>query len=328
MNAEQIEKAIQLCQDLQAHTLNTLVQSVKGGQRLGAKDLRLIQDIRKQLEAQRTFAKGAEEWLPLNEAGKRLGVNVRTLQLWCSGKDALHQPALPHRKDNRRVMLPLHTAHAHLTQHAKRLALKSIEPAAAAEPKASEVADGDMPADLLERLEVTLSRMSQRLMATPHGLRLYSQTLKAVEETKARREAALRNLTVEDARKMIQSVGELFCQHVEHHAPALAKHMCQELRHRCAVDVCQQNHLAEKIMEVATCEWANSVLDAIRKCVKEQVEEAERKAPLANRTEVMSAPYRADLATSLMPPKPMPTSSLRSDGNVEALIGGARRSDA
>src|SRR5579862_9222989 len=110
MTNDQIEKAIQLCGDLQAHALNEVVKSVKAGQRLGTKDLRLIQDIKKQLESQRTFAKGEngeEEWLPLSEASKRLGPNVRTLQLWCSGKDALHQPALPHKREGRRTMLPL-----------------------------------------------------------------------------------------------------------------------------------------------------------------------------------------------------------------------------
>jgi hypothetical protein len=184
------------------------VKSVKAGQCLSAKDLRL-QDIRKQLESQRTFAKGDEEWVPLNVAARRLGPNVRTLQLWCSGADELPRPALPHRREGRRVMLPLHAAHDHLKQHAKRLVLKSIEPAAVeAETLLESIDDANMPTDLVERLESTLSKMSQRLVTTPHGPRLYSKTLKVLEETKARREAALRNLTPEDVVKMLRGLAK------------------------------------------------------------------------------------------------------------------------
>ncbi len=283
MTSDQIEKAIQLCGDLQAHTLNEVVKNVKAGQRLGTKDLRLIQDIKRQLEAQRTFAKGEngeEEWLPLNEAAKRLGVNVRTLQMWCSGKDALHQPTLPNRREGRRVIVPFHAAHAHLTQHAKRLALKKIAPSEGTSlEETGDADDANLPGDLVERLQYILSKMSQRLVATPHGLRLYSQTLKTLEEVKARREAVIRKITVEEAQKMLRSLGELFCEHVQHYAPALAKHMREVLRDRCLVDVNEHHCMAEKHMEVATCEWGNHVLDAIQKCVKEQVEQAQVQKP-------------------------------------------------
>jgi len=263
MNADQIDKAIQLCNDLQAHTLNEVVKSVKSGQRLGPKDLRLIQDIRKQLESQRTFAKGDETWLSLNQAAKRLGVNVRTLQLWCSGADELHQPALPHRLEGRRVLLPLHAAHAHLTQHAKRLALKTIEPAAI-EAKAllESIDETNLPTDLVERLESTLSKMSQRLMTTPHGLRLYSQTLKILEETKARREAVMRNLTPDEAIKMLRSLGELYVEHIQHHAPALARHLDRILHEQCGINLSAHNVVALQIMEAEICVWANAGMDA------------------------------------------------------------------
>lgn len=132
---------------------------------------------------------------------------------------------------------------------------------------------------MIDRLEFTLSRMSQRLMATPHGLRLYSQTLRALEETKARRETAMRNLTPEEVKAMLRSIGQLFCDHVEHHASALARHMCRVLSERCFVDVAKQHCQAEKIMEIATCEWGNSVIDAIEKYVKDQIAQAQQASP-------------------------------------------------
>src|ERR1043165_8837995 len=272
MTTEQIDKAIQLCNDLQAHTLNEVVKSVKAGQRLGTKDLRLVQDIRKQLESQRTFANADEEWVPLSEAAKRLGPNVRTLQLWCSGADPLHQPALPHRREGRRVMLPLHAAHAHLKQHAKRLVLKSIEPVAVeAEELLESIDEANVPADLVERLESTLSRMSQRLVTTPHGLRLYSQTLKVLEETKARREAALRNLTPDDVIKILRGLGEVYVNHIQHHAPGLACHLHRKIDEICGIELGQKNCVIDQHMNAEICVWANEVLDAITKYVMDQV---------------------------------------------------------
>jgi len=112
----------------------------------------------------------------------------------------------------------------------------------------------------------------------------------------------MRNVTPDESIKMLRSLGELYCEHIQHHAPALARHLHRKINEQCAIDLSEHNCVIERIMEAEICVWANAVLDAIQKCVKDQVDEAGRK--------IRAPAIRKDSVESTASPIPNPGSPL------------------
>ncbi|MBE7461907.1 MAG: hypothetical protein HS116_00310 [Planctomycetes bacterium] len=304
MTPDQIEKAISVCQDLQAHALNEIVQSVRAGRKLTPADHRVIRDLRRQFELkiQEEEEEGSDEelnadssatsastpssvptpvlWLPLPRVAQLLNVNPRTLQLWCKGSDESHQPPMPCKREGRTILLQTKVAYAHLLEHASHLPGMKPPPEEVKPPCADVCADGLSP---VERLEEAMGRLYPRLLQSPVGLRVYSQTLKILEDVKAQQREQEALLKPEDAIKMLRSLGELYVEVVDGGAVTLARRIEVRYRELESLGMTRAGTATQLELEDVIREWANDVIEEVRRHVDEQVEEVgERTSTLAN----------------------------------------------
>lgn len=304
MTPEQLARALEVCQDLQAHALNEIVQSVRSGRKITPADLRVVRDLRRQFELkiQDEHGEGSDEeidaggsdmsasnvsppsavptpalWLPLPRVAQLLNVNPRTLQLWCKGSDESHQPPMPCKREGRTILLQTKVAYAHLLEHASHLPGMKPPPEETKQASADVCADGLSP---VERLEEAMGRLFPRLLQSPVGLRVYSQTLKILEDVKAQQREQEALLKPEDAIKMLRSLGELYVEVVDGSASVLARRIEAKYRDLESLGMTRAGAATQIELEDVIREWGNDVIEAVRKHVEEQVEEAgEQKEP-------------------------------------------------
>lgn len=274
----ELGKSLARLDDLYAKSF--AIQDYKTCHSIERERMKLLTANRPAAESPASAPETSEAWVPLGVAATQLGFKAaRALQLWCAGKDAAHQPPIPHKQKGRAFLIQIEPARQHLLKHASRLPPGFPRQVAAQTSASRSIQEsGDIETDALTSLRST-RELLQQLLRNPEVLESASPqmltALAGVDNALLRRqiaeEKARGQVPKEDVRRMLQAIGQVYVEKItDVLAPMAAKSCIRMVLEHHNIDLKTLNSDTQRFFEAEFRAAGQTAIEAVQREVDEQ----------------------------------------------------------